>query len=71
MGAPLLSRRTKLSGTVAGAAALALSSCSAKSWSAPENNGAATTLAAAFDEFDAKVEAGMKAYGIPGVAPAI
>ncbi|MCV7302289.1 beta-lactamase family protein [Mycobacterium barrassiae] len=31
----------------------------------------ATDLGAAFDELDAKIEAGMKAYGIPGVAAAV
>ena len=69
--AKLLSRRTMLAGTEAGATALALSSCSAKPASTPTNNSAATTLAAAFDELDAKIEAGMKAYGIPGVAAAV
>jgi CubicO group peptidase (beta-lactamase class C family) len=60
-----------LCGTVAGAAALALSSCSAKPSSASASNNAAATLVAAFDEFDAKIEAGMQTYGIPGVAAAI
>jgi CubicO group peptidase (beta-lactamase class C family) len=66
-----MSRRTMLSGAVAGAAALALSSCAAKPPSTPSNNAAATDLGAAFKELDAKIEAGMKAYGIPGVAAAV
>lgn len=53
------SRRSLLSGTVAGAAALALS-CASKHNAAP--------VPSAFDELDAKIDAGMKAYGIPGVA---
>lgn len=31
----------------------------------------ATDLDAAFEELDAKIEAGMKAHGIPGVAVAV
>jgi CubicO group peptidase (beta-lactamase class C family) len=54
-----LSRRSLLGGAVAGAAALALS-CSSKHNAAP--------VPSAFDELDAKIGAGMKAYGIPGVA---
>ena len=60
-----------LGGAVAGAAALALSSCSAKPSATPAANGAATDPGAAFEELDAKIEAGMKAYGIPGVAAAV
>lgn len=57
-----ISRRSLLSGTAAGAAALALS-CSPKHHAAPAPS--------AFDELDAKITAGMKAYGIPGVAVAV
>lgn len=71
MGAKLVTRRTVLGGTIAGAAALALSSCSTQPSSAPAKNGAATNLDTAFDDLDAKIEAGMKAYGIPGVAAAV
>lgn len=59
-----------LSGAAEAAVGLALPSCSAKPSSAP-GNGAVTDPGAAFGEFDAKIEAGMKAYGIPGVAVAI
>ncbi|MGO4447252.1 serine hydrolase domain-containing protein [Mycobacterium sp. 2YAF39] len=59
-----------LSGAVAGVATLALTSCSAKPSSKPVSSGAATEPGAAFEELDAKIEAGMKAYGIPGVAAA-
>lgn len=58
-GSPV-SRRTVLGGAVLGAAALTLS-CSAQ----PSST---TGTDAGFDELDAKIEAGMKAYGIPGVA---
>ncbi|SOJ54171.1 D-alanyl-D-alanine carboxypeptidase [Mycobacterium simulans] len=53
-----VTRRALLGGAIAGAAALGLSSCSSKS----------SGLAAAFDELDSKITAGMKAYGIPGAA---
>lgn len=53
-----VTRRALLGGAMAGAAALGLSSCSSKS----------SGLAAAFDELDSKITAGMKAYGIPGAA---
>ena len=69
-----MSRRAMLSGVVTGAAAVALSSCSAPSAtdsSAPSSRGAQTDAGAAFEELDAKIEAGMKAYGIPGVAAAV
>src|SRR5712672_4736952 len=71
VGANLLSRRKMLGGTVVGAAALALASCSSKPSSAPATSSAAPSLAAAFGELDAKIEAGMKAYAIPGVAVAV
>lgn len=71
MTEPQLSRRTLLGGAVAGAAVLALSSCSPKTTATSEKEDAGADLGAAFDEFDAKVEAGMKAYGIPGVAAAV
>jgi len=57
-----VTRRTVLSGAVAGAAALALSSCSQKGVKPASSSGTA------FDELDAKINAGMKAYAIPGVA---
>ena len=66
-----LSRRTMLSGALVGAATLVLPSCSAKPSSPPPSNGASPDLDAAFAELDAKIEAGMKAYGIPGVAAAV
>jgi CubicO group peptidase (beta-lactamase class C family) len=64
----LVSRRAVLNGAVAGSAALALSSCSAKPSSPPATSGTTTALAATFGELDAKIGAGMKAYGIPGAA---
>lgn len=65
-----MSRRTVLGGAVAGAA-LALASCSSKPSATAPSTAAATDLGAAFDELDARIEAGMKAYGIPGVAAAV
>ena len=65
-----VSRRTALGGAIAGAAALALSSCSGKPSSAPSSTTTAG-LSASFNELDAKINAGMKAYAIPGVAVAV
>ncbi|POX89329.1 penicillin-binding protein [Mycobacterium kansasii] len=50
-----------LGGAITGAAALGLASCSSR----PDRT---AKPASAFDELDAKIDAGMKAYGIPGVA---
>ncbi len=71
MVAPPVSRRAVLGGTIAGAAALALSSCSAKPSSTPSASSTGAGLKASFDEFDAKINAGMKAYAVPGVALAV
>jgi CubicO group peptidase (beta-lactamase class C family) len=68
---PLVPRRAVLGGAIAGAAALALSSCSAKSSSRSATNSTAAGLSSSFDELDAKINAGMKAYGVPGVAVAV
>ncbi len=65
----LVSRRAALGGTIA--AALALSSCSAKPASAPPAGSTGAGLKASFDELDAKINAGMKAYAVPGVALAV
>lgn len=62
--ATAVSRRSVLGGAVGGAALLALSSCSSTPSPAPE----ATAEDSAFGELDAKIEAGMQSYGIPGVA---
>ncbi len=59
---PPISRRSLLSGTVAGAAALALS-CSPRHDAAPAPS--------RFDELDAKITAGMKTYAVPGAAVAV
>ena len=64
--APKISRRAVLGGAFAGAAAVALASCSSTR-SAP----ATSTVATSFDELDAKIEEGIKSYGIPGVAVAV
>lgn len=69
--APLVPRRTVLGGAVAGAAALALSSCSSKPSSTSATSSAAAGLKASFDALDAKINAGMKDYAIPGVAVAV
>jgi len=53
-----------LSGALAGAAALALPSCSKRATAAP----AKSAFAALLDELDAKITAAMKAYAIPGAA---
>ncbi|MFC7673699.1 serine hydrolase domain-containing protein [Mycolicibacterium sp. GCM10028919] len=71
MSAQSVSRRTVLSGAVAGAAALTLSSCSTKASPLAAGIGTPNDLGAGFEELDAKIEAGMKAYGIPGVAAAV
>ncbi|HXL59313.1 MAG TPA: serine hydrolase domain-containing protein, partial [Mycobacterium sp.] len=71
MVAPLVPRRVVLGGAIAGAAALALSSCSAKPSSTPATNSTAAGLSSSFDELDAKINAGMKAYAVPGVAVAV
>lgn len=55
-----LPRRTVLGGALAGTAAMALPSCSTQP--------VKPSTAEALDELDAKIRAGMKAYGIPGVA---
>src|ERR1700758_2943916 len=54
-------RRAMLGGTVAGASALAT----------PSSSSTAAGLSASFNELDAKINAGMKAYAIPGVAVAV
>jgi CubicO group peptidase (beta-lactamase class C family) len=59
-----VSRRGLLGSAVTGAAALALTSCSSKQ----PTGGPAAGLTAAFNELDTKINAGMKAYGIPGAA---
>ena len=61
---PLVSRRAMLSGALAGAAALALPSCSKRS-TPPTNK---SPFAALLDDLDAKITAAMKAYAIPGAA---
>jgi len=61
---PAVSRRAMLSGALAGAAALALPSCSKRATPAP----AKSAFAALLDELDAKITAAMKAYAIPGAA---
>jgi len=72
MVAPLVPRRVVLGGAIAGAAALALSSCSSKPAPAPSTTSStAAGMAAGFDELDAKIQAGMKLHGIPGVAVAV
>ena len=71
MVAPLVPRRAVLGGAIAGATALALSSCSAKPSSTSATNSTAAGLSSSFDELDAKINAGMKAYAIPGVAVAV
>ncbi|OBF90719.1 penicillin-binding protein [Mycobacterium sp. 852002-51152_SCH6134967] len=65
-----ISRRGLLGGAVAGAAALALSACSSSPSSEPTTT-SAPDAATGFDELDAKIEEGMKAYAIPGVAVGI
>jgi CubicO group peptidase (beta-lactamase class C family) len=69
--APVVSRRIVLGGAVAGAAVLALSSCSSKPTPAPPPSTTGTGAAASFDELDAKIQASMKTYAIPGVAVAV
>jgi CubicO group peptidase (beta-lactamase class C family) len=66
-----VSRRTVLGGAAAGAAMLALSSCSSKPSPAPSTSSSAASVAAGFDDLDAKIQAGMKSYGIPGVVVAV
>src|ERR1700730_13403613 len=66
-----MSRRTMLGGAGAGAAMLALSSCSSKPSPAPSTSRSAASGAAGFDDLDAKIQAGMKSHGIPGVAVAV
>lgn len=61
-----LTRRTALGGAIAGAAALALSSCARLS-----GPFAPPPAALPFGELDDKINAGMKTYGIPGVALAV
>lgn len=61
-----VSRRSVLGGAVVGAAALALS-CSRPA-AAPSPSSSASDAAAGFAELDAKIEAAMKSYAIPGVA---
>lgn len=63
-GSAVLSRRTLLVGAVAGLTALGLPACS------PTSQPATTSAPAdaAFAELDAKIEAAMTAYRIPGVA---
>src|ERR1700732_3065962 len=65
------SRRTRPGGAAAGAAMLALSSCSSKPSPAPSTSSSAASGAAGFDDLDAKIQAGMKSHGIPGVAVAV
>jgi CubicO group peptidase (beta-lactamase class C family) len=60
-----------LGGALAGAAALGLSSCSPKPSSTPPTSSTAAGLSASFDELDAKINAGMRAYAVPGVAVSI
>ena len=65
---PAVSRRSVLGGAVAGAAMLAVSACSSRRPSEPTTSTSATGVAAGFAELDAKIDAGMKSYAIPGVA---
>jgi CubicO group peptidase (beta-lactamase class C family) len=68
--ATMVSRRSVLGAIVAGAAMVALSSCSSRP--APSPPATTTTgLPQGFDELDAKIEAAMKSYAIPGVAVAV
>lgn len=67
LGVPVVPRRTVFWAAVAGAAAMAMSSCTSKP--APTNSTPTSTgIAATFDDLDAKIQAGMKAHAIPGVA---
>ncbi|MGV0714442.1 serine hydrolase domain-containing protein [Mycolicibacterium sp. XJ662] len=65
---PAVSRRVVLGGALAGAAATALAACSSNSSSGPAPATTTTGTGDGFAELDAKIEAGMKAYAIPGVA---
>lgn len=63
----MVSRRSVLGGAVAGAALLALSSCASNESSAPPSS-TPSSEGEAFSELDAKTEAAMKSFAIPGVA---
>lgn len=65
---PEVSRRVVLGGALAGAAVTALAACSSNSSSGPAPATTTTGTGDGFAELDAKIEAGMKAYAIPGVA---
>ncbi|MGW2663918.1 serine hydrolase domain-containing protein [Nocardia tengchongensis] len=65
-----VSRRSVLGGAVAGLAVLGLPGCSSRRPAAPATSTPVSTRAD-FAELDAKIEAAMRAYSIPGVAVAV